>query len=190
MQQIKEYEVNSSTMFLTPVDYGSKIFTRIIEVEDEFLTPLKPIEVIKRSCDYYGVDYESRKKGTKLLIGYNRKIPIVIEPTNRIFFFPTTSPNSPECIWISFEHLHFKKCRRVGPHQTLISFWNKQSHLFPVSYGTIETQCVRTALLKTELLQRIERNKRVFYMSYVPKSSKASETTRKYGDEIFLDKKK
>ncbi|MCM2533738.1 competence protein ComK [Neobacillus pocheonensis] len=86
VKQIEEYEVNSCTMFLEPVEYGSKIYTRIIEVDDEFLSPFKPIEIIRNSCDYFGCDYESRKKGTRLLTGIKRKIPIVIEPTNRLFF--------------------------------------------------------------------------------------------------------
>jgi competence protein ComK len=176
--QIEEYEVNSCTMFLEPVKYGSKIYSQIFEVEDEYISPFTPLELIKKSCDYFGVDYESRKKGTRQLIGYNRKIPIAIEPANHIFFFPTTSPTRPECIWIAHEHV--EDYRRVGPHQTLIIFRNKQSRIFPVSFSTIESQMLRTALLKTKLLQRIEGNKKLFYLHPGRKPVTASETPRRY----------
>lgn len=180
-RQIEEYEVNSCTMFLKPVEYGSKIYSQVYELEDDFLSPFKPLEIVKKSCDYFGVDYESRKRGTKQLIGYSRKIPIVIEPTNRIFFFPTTSPDRPECIWISHEHV--ENYRRIAPHQTLITFQNKQSHLFSVSFSTIEGQMLRTAFLKTKLLQRIEGHERkLSYIMHRPKPVKASESLHGYGD--------
>jgi competence protein ComK len=184
-QQIEGYEVNSCTMFLEPVEYGSKIYSHAVEIEDDFLTPFKPLDIIKRSCEYFGSDYESRKRGTRQLIGYKRKVPIAIEPTNHIFFFPTHSPDSPECIWIAYDHV--ENYRRVSAQQTMVTFQNKQSRLFPVSYMTIEGQMLRTALLKTKLLQRIESNERkLFYLVHMPKSLKASESSRKYGEEFPL----
>jgi competence protein ComK len=178
-KKIEEYEINSCTMFLQPVEYGSKVYTHVFEVEDEFLSPFKPLEVVKKSCDYFGCDYESRKRGTRQLIGYTRKIPIVIEPTNHIFFFPTTSPIRSECIWIS--HDLVDNYRRIAPQQTLITFQNKQSHLFPVSFSTIEGQILRTSKLKTKLLQRIEQNERkLYYFHHKPMNMKALENSDDY----------
>ncbi|MBL4952346.1 competence protein ComK [Neobacillus sp. YIM B02564] len=184
LNRIEDYEINSCTLFILPVEYGSKLYSKVMEVDDEYLSPFKPLDLIKKNCNYFGVSYESRKKGTSLLIGYNRKIPIAIEPTNHLFFFPTTSPTRPECIWIA--HKHVENYRRLGPHQTLITFQNKQSHIFPVSFGTIETQMLRTALLETKLLQRIENNqKKSFYLLHGPKSSQASESSSLYREDIF-----
>ncbi|MDN3015136.1 competence protein ComK [Paenibacillus sp. BSR1-1] len=182
-QQIEEYEISSCTMFLKPVVYGSKIYSQIYEVEDCFLSPFKPLDIIKNSCDYFGVDYESRKRGTRKLTGYNRKNPIAIEPTNHIFFFPTASPSIPECIWLS--QAHIKDYRRSGANQTLITFHNKQSYLFPVSCSTIETQLLRTALLKSTILQRIElKGRKLTYLLHVPKTLQASESTHEYAGKF------
>ncbi|MDQ0198128.1 competence protein ComK [Neobacillus ginsengisoli] len=178
-KQIEEYEVNSCTMFLEPVEYGSKIYTRIIEVEDEFLAPFKPLDIIKNSCNYFGCDYESRKRGTKLLTGIKRKIPIVIEPTNSLFFFPTTSPNRQECIWIA--HDYVENYRRSDRHQTLIKFQNNKSYYFPVSYCTIDGQMGKTSSFKTKLMQRIEKNERkLFYLMNRQRIMNASENSRVY----------
>ncbi|MBI0579786.1 competence protein ComK [Neobacillus cucumis] len=182
--QIEEYEINSGTMFIRPVEYGSKIYSQIFEEEDEFLSPFKPLDIIKKSCDYFGCDYESRKKGTRQLIGITHKIPIAIEPSNRLYFFPTTSPTRSECIWIS--HDHVKEHRRISNQQTLITFRNKQAHLFPVPYSTIDNQLLRTSFLRTKLMQRIEFNERKsFYLMQKPVSMEASENTRKYGEDRF-----
>ena len=179
---IEEYEINTWTMFVEPVTYGGKIYSRAVELEDEFLSPFKPLDIIKKGCVYFGVDYESRKKGTRQLIGYSRKIPIVIEPTNHIYFFPTVSPLTPECIWISLEHV---ECyRRVSSKKTMIIFRNKESHVFPVPIGTIEGQMLRTSLLKTKLLQRIESNgRKLFYQPNGPQSLNALERSREYDAE-------
>ncbi|MCM3567812.1 competence protein ComK [Neobacillus mesonae] len=185
MKKIEDYEINSCTMAILPVEYGSKIYSKVIEIEDEYISPFKPIELIKKNCDYFGVSYESRKKGTSSLIGYTRKIPIAIEPANHLFFFPTTSPSRQECIWFSFEHI--EDYRRIGPHQTLILFKNHQSQQFSVSCSTIEGQILRTSLLKSKLLQRIENNKRKsYYILHDIKSLKASESVSGYEDTIFL----
>lgn len=188
VKQIEEYEVNSCTMFLEPVEYGSKIYTRIIEVDDEFLSPFKPIEIIRNSCAYFGYDYESRKKGTRLLTGIKRKIPIVIEPTNRLFFFPTTSPSRQECIWIA--HDHVENYHRADRQQTSITFQNKKTYHFPVSYCTIDGQMLRTGSFKIKLMQRIENNeKKWLYLLNRPKIMNASENSREYGRSFFLKDK-
>jgi competence protein ComK len=187
LKQIEEYEVNPFTMFIKPIAYGSKIYSEIFEVEDEFLSPFKPLDIIRNSCEYYGSDYEGRRNGTKLLVGYAHKIPIAIDPTNRIFFFPTTSPSRQECIWISHEHV--KDYERVNPQETLILFNNNQSFKFPVSCSSIISQLERTAYLRTKLMQRIEYNeKKSFYLLQRPKAMEASEDSYQYGKKKLKDK--
>lgn len=187
LKQIEEYEVNPFTMFIKPIVYGSKIYSEIFEVEDEFLSPFKPLDIIRNSCEYYGSDYEGRRNGTKQLVGYAHKIPIAIDPTNRIFFFPTTSPNRQECIWISHEHV--KDYERINPQETLIHFNNNRSFIFPVSCSSIISQLERTAYLRTKLMQRIEYNERKsFYLLQRPKAMEASENSFQYGKQKIKDK--
>jgi competence protein ComK len=185
--QIEEYEINSRTMFVEPVVYGGKIYSRAVELEDEFLSPFKPLDIIKKSCLYYGVDYESRKRGTRQLIGYSKKLSIIIEPTYHIYFFPTVSPQLAECIWIAFEHV---ECyQRVSAQKTMIIFRNKQSHIFPVSISTIEGQMLRTSFLKTKLMQRIESNrKKSFYRALEPQPVNALEGSLEYDANLKEDK--
>jgi competence protein ComK len=180
MKQIEEYEVNPFTMLIKPIAYGSKIYSQIVEVDDEFLSPFKPLDIIKNSCEYYGCDYEGRRNGTRQLVGYAHKIPIAIDPTNRIFFFPTASPDRQECIWISHEHV--ENHDRINLQETIILFKNKQSFKIPVSCRSIITQMERTAYLRTKLMQRIEYNERkAFYLVQRPKPMEASENSFEYG---------
>ena len=174
--------VNACTMYIKPAEYGNKVFSIIGEPEEEFLSPFKPLDLIKNSCAFYGVDYESRRKGTKLLIDYSRKLPIVIEPINNIYAFCTASPEEPNCVWFFLEHI--KDYQRASARQTLVIFHNDYSFTFPVSYSTFNNQMLRTSYLQTKLMQRAEFNKKkLFYLRNGPKSLKASESSEFYLEE-------
>nr|WP_257985076.1 competence protein ComK [Bacillus sp. T33-2] len=155
---IEEYEINPCTMLITPYVYGSKTYSQIFELEDEFLSPFKPIDIIKKSCEYFGSSYEGRKEGTKQLTGITHKVPIIIDPTNLIYFLPTTSPLNPKCYWVSHEHVLSHK--RLSPNSTQVTFRNKKTFVIPVSYNSFENQLLRTALLRTRLIQRLKETER------------------------------
>ncbi|MDP4103610.1 MAG: competence protein ComK [Bacillota bacterium] len=181
-RQIEEYEVNPYTMFIKPVIYGSKVYSEIYELEDEYLSPFKPLDIIKKSCEYFSSSFEGRKDGTKQLIGITHKVPIVIDPTNFIYFFPTTSPTRSECIWISHEHI--MDYHRIDSRQTRVIFQNKQSFILPVSRSSFSNQMLRTALLKTTLMQRSgQMERKSFYLMNRAKMIEASEPSREYGVE-------
>ncbi|MEK4148966.1 competence protein ComK [Robertmurraya sp. FSL W8-0741] len=55
---IEEYEINSSTAIVMPIEYGSKIFSKIYELEEETISPFKPFELVKESCYSFGSTYE------------------------------------------------------------------------------------------------------------------------------------
>lgn len=183
-KQTGDYIVNSCTMYIKPQEYGNRVYSLIGEVEEEILCPLKPFSIIQKGCAYYGVDYEGRRKGTRLLIDYSRKLPIVIEPINNIYTFCTASPENPKCIWFFAEHI--KDYRRVSARETMVIFRNNHSNIFPVSYNTFNTQMLRTSYLQMKLMQRVEFNKeKLILFLHGPKNSKASESS-----ELYLNKRK
>lgn len=180
---IEEYEINSSTMMILPITYGSKIYSQIWELEDEYLSPFKPFDIIKKSCIFFGSSYEGRKEATKHLTGITHKAPITIDSTNSIYFFPTTSANNAHCIWIAQEHIHLH--RRIDSTQTQLVFKNKRAVSIPISHNSFNNQILRTALLKTTLSRRIENmNRKDWYLITGRRNFKASERATIYsGDE-------
>ncbi|WP_249365259.1 competence protein ComK [Cytobacillus citreus] len=176
---IEEYEINPNTMIIMPVTYGSKIYSRIMEFEDELVSPFKPFDIIKKSCLFFGSSYEGRKEATKQLTGITHKAPITIDSTNFIYFFPTTSASNPQCIWISQEHIHFH--RPTDTANTNVIFKNKQSLTIPISYNSFNNQLLRTALLKTTLSSRIgESERKGWYFINGSRNINASERLGKY----------
>lgn len=150
---IEEYEVNPHTMVLKPIEYGAKTFTQIIEVNDVLISPFKPLEILKKSCEYFGSSYEGLKEGTKTLTGIVYKAPIIVNPQMSLFFFPTTSPAKHECTWIS--HAFVKEYEPLEDGSTNVHLQNQQTCIVPISYSSFKNQMRKTAELRIAYSQRI-----------------------------------
>ena len=150
---INEYEINAYTIMIKPKRIGDRVYSEILESEEEFISTLKPIEIIKNSCDYFGCQYDGRRGGTRSLTGYTHKAPIAIEPSSSSYFLPTTSPDKESCVW--FAQSHIASFKKKSPFETTITFRNKKSTEINVSYSSFENQLSRTSILKLTLDNRI-----------------------------------
>ncbi|WP_394235519.1 competence protein ComK [Niallia oryzisoli] len=147
----EEYQISRSTLAILPIEYGSKLYSQIYDLENDQFSPLKPLDLIKKGCRSFCSSYEGRKEGSRQLIGFTHKIPVTIDSTNMMYFFPTASPLSKRCAWVSHAHvLHYEKVDSIN---TLVYFRNKKTAIIPVSSYTFENQMLRTALLRTNLMQ-------------------------------------
>ena len=154
----EEYDINPLTMIIFPHPYGSKLFSQVIEFEDEYVVPRKPLDLIKRGCEYNLADYDARKKASRKLAGITHKSPVVVDPLNHIYFLPTISPVKAGCIWVSHEHV--LDHRRHDARSTRVLFRNKQTFILPVSYASFEHQLLKTSLLRTRTMQRLHENEK------------------------------
>ncbi len=150
---IEEYEVNPHTMILQPMEYGARTFTKIIEVDDVLVSPFKPFDILKKSCEFFGCSYEGRKEGTKKLTGIIYKAPIMVNPDMSIYLFPTSSPVKQECTWVS--HSHVRGYERSHNGTTKVFLHNNESCMVPISYSSFENQMLRTSDLRIAYTQRV-----------------------------------
>ena len=150
-----DYEINKDTLAIIP---KSEEECRILENELEYEIPMSVFNVIEHSCEYFGSTYDGRYVGTKNISGITHKSPIIIEDTNKIIFFPTTSPNKPECIWISLNNiLSYEKGKTKGTSKILFKNGNKLE--LNVSIGSLTNQILRSSRLKYLLEERQEKFK-------------------------------
>lgn len=145
--------ISSSTMALLPLQYGSRLYTKMKEYDGDFTIPLKPFTVVKESCRYYASSYQGRKEGTKTLIGVTHKAPIVIDPFQGIYLFPTASPARDDCIWISQGFVEDYQAAEYG--KTEVMFINGETLVLPVSLHTFRQQMYRTLILRDKIEQRM-----------------------------------
>lgn len=145
---VENYEINSSTLAIIPI---AKEISKVIEEDDVITVNKSTTEIIDDSCKYFGSSYLGRHEGTKNLIGINYKSPIVIEESNEIIFFPTSSPRFDNCYWISLKKI-LKYKKEAG--RTIVIFKNNLELPINISIGSLENQILRSTLLESVLRSR------------------------------------
>lgn len=140
------YEINMDTLFLKGVVNAlGEVSTLIIENDKEFGLKISPTEVIKYSCEFFGTTLEGRQKGSMNLLGIKHKVPIVVESSMELIFFPLCSPKIRECSWVCYNNIINYKRSASG---TDIIFRNGKKITVDVSYGMFENQYMRATRLK------------------------------------------
>lgn len=146
------------TMAILPHLGSGQCYSKVIEEDGEYIVKKRPIDIIERSCGYYGASLKGRKEGTKAIIGITHKAPIAVEPLNEIYVFPTASPNDEHCVWIS--HMHVMKYEPSHRERTIVYLKNNKTICLDVSYHSFVNQLYRTAQLRTKLSERMEARER------------------------------
>lgn len=145
-----KYEISKGTLAVLPNDNGSLV----LEDGDRYLVEQTPFSIMEDSCKYFGSTYEGRKNGAKEILGAEYKVPIVVEDSNNLIVFPTTSPLSSDCAWIALKRV--KKIERIDVNNTRIIFDNDKEVVVDSSYRSIENQLSRASRL--DLILRNHKN--------------------------------
>lgn len=145
---INSYEINKETLAIVPIGLDKSM---VYEYEKEFIVNKSSMEIIDFSCKFFGSSYTGRFEGTKYLVGYNYKAPIIIEETTQIIFFPTASPREATCAWISLRNI--KSHIKIG-NQTMIMFKNNKEILLDISVNSFENQILRSTKLWSIILEK------------------------------------
>ncbi len=147
-----KYEISKGTLAIVPNDEESSL---IYEDEDRYIIKQKPYEIMESSCLYFGSSYKGRKEGAREILGAEYKVPIIVDDSDNIIVFPTTSPLSHDCVWICLKHI--KKYERIDANNTKIIFDNNKEIIVPSSYRSIENQISRASRL--DYIMRIRKSK-------------------------------
>lgn len=144
---MKEYEINEDTLALISLNDKTKVF----EKNKIFTLNREVSQIMEDSCEYFGSSLSGRQKGTEKLIGVSYKAPIIIEESKNIIFFPTNSPRTKNCNWISLNNLerYYTKNKKM-----VLEFKNKQKIMLNISFGVIDNQILRATRLEAVLRGR------------------------------------
>ena len=146
-----KYEVSKGTLAIVP---NKKNDSLVYEDNERYLISQSPFEIMEESCKYFGSTYEGRKDGAKEILGAEYKVPIVVEDSNNLILFPTTSPLSSDCVWISLKRV--KKIEKLEAFTTKIIFDNNREIVVGCSYRSVENQLSRASRL--DLILRNHKN--------------------------------
>ena len=146
---IMKYEVNKGTLAVMPNDLESSL---VYEDDNRYIINEKAYKIMDDSCKCFGSTYEGRKNGSKEILGAEYKVPIIVEDSNNLIVFPTTSPFSDDCVWISLKRV--KNIFKIDSFNTKILFDNNVEIIVPCSFRSVENQLSRASRLDLILRNR------------------------------------
>ena len=146
-----KYEFSRGTLAILPNDNNGSL---VYEDDNRYVIDDTPFHIMEESCKYFGSTYEGRKNGARNILGAEYKVPIIVEDSNNLIVFPTTSPQAQDCVWISLNRV--KKIEKVDFNYTKVIFDNNTEILVDCSYRTMENQLSRASRL--DLILRNHKN--------------------------------
>lgn len=146
-----KYEINEGTLAVIALDNGK---CKVIEDNNEYVIDSNSFNVIDDSCKFFGSSYEGRREGAKSILNVSYKLPIIVENSKNLIFFPTSSPMSSDCSWISLKDV--KYVLQMEYNTSKIVFKNGEEVEVPVSRRIIDNQLLRASRLDLIMRNRNE----------------------------------
>lgn len=147
-----KYEISEGTLAIVPNERETSV---VYEDEERYIIDEVPFKIMEESCKYFGSTYNGRKESARSILGAEYKVPIIVEDTDNLIVFPTTSPAADDCVWVSLKRV--KSFEKIDGYNTKIIFDNNKEIIVPCSYRTIENQISRAARLDFIMRKRKSR---------------------------------
>ena len=147
--ELDDYQINIDTFVIIPI---GKSKSKVYEAGESFIVNKSSFKIIEDSCLYFGSRYDGRRYATKNLIGVDMKIPIIIEESRNIIFFPTSSCIRDNSIWVSYQNL--LKYSKFNDLVTTLYFKNSKGIQIGCKYNLIDNQVIRCIKLERILFDR------------------------------------
>ena len=151
---MNNYEINEDTYAIISEEIGK---TKIIEKDNEYTINEDAYKVMDESCKYYGSSYKGRIEASKELLNCSYKLPIIVEESSALIFFPIKSSLLQDCSWINVNCI--KNIEKIGS-KCNITLRNGKKLLLDISKLSLENQIYRSSKLESIIYKRIITKKR------------------------------
>lgn len=150
---MENYEINEDTYAVLAEHIGK---TKILEKDEEYIVNNDAYNIMDESCQYYGSSYKGRLKAAKSILECSYKLPILVEESSCLIFFPIKSSLSDDCCWINLNSV--KKIEKYGKGSKII-FVNNKELIVDTSKLSLDNQIYRSTKLESIIKKRINAKK-------------------------------
>lgn len=151
---MKNYEINEDTYAIIGEKFGR---TKVIEKEKQYEVVEDAYKIMDDNCKYYGSSYYGRVESSKSILNCSYKLPVIVEESSCMIFFPLKSTLLDDCTWINLNSI--KYIEKVGS-KSKITFINNEEMIFDISKLSLENQIYKSSKLETTMFKRINSIKR------------------------------
>lgn len=150
---MENYEINEDTYAVIAENTAK---SKIIEKEKEYSLDKDAYSIMDESCQYYGSSYNGRLKAAKKILDCSYKLPILVEESSCLIFFPIKSSLVDDCCWLNLNSI--KKIEKVE-EGAKITFINEKELIVDVSKLSLDNQIYRATRLESIIRKRISLKK-------------------------------
>ena len=147
------YEINEDTYAVISERFGK---TKIIEKDHEYDIEKDAYKIMDEGCKYYGSSYKGRLEASKEILDCSYKLPIIVEESSALIFFPIKSSLLDDCCWINLNSI---KSINKEENKTKLTFKNDKEITLDISKLSFENQIYRSSRLESIIIKRINTKK-------------------------------
>lgn len=146
---MNSYEINAETLLIIPFEEEK---SKVYEYDGEYIVNMVPLDIVKNSCLFFGCSFEGRKEAVKKILGIDMKVPILVEDSKSIIFFPVTNCIKENSIWVSYQNL--LKYSKKDKFSTILYFRDNRVFNIDEKYNLVDNQVIRCIKLEKLLVKR------------------------------------
>ncbi len=144
------YEINTETLAVLSIDNRT---SKVLEKDKEYFVSTSAYKVMDKSCQYFGSSYEGRIAGSKSILNASYKLPVIVEESKEIIFFPTNSAMVEHCSWLALNNI---KSYEKYNDKTKVIFNNDRELILDITYPSFDNQLLRANKLGYIFKKRIK----------------------------------
>ena len=142
-----EFILNDETIVFYPqYDQFGNLLTGVMEKHGTFVVDMPSTDLIDYNLKYYGSSLKGASDGTKMILGEISMKPIVMNEKLGLYWFPSKSPSSEDCVWFALHHI--KDYCSYGKKKTLVTFSNGSTIVVDISVTSFDKKVQRAYKLK------------------------------------------
>lgn len=149
---ILDYE---TVLFLPKYDDLGNLTTIVMQNGHPVNVDMSPTELIDFNLRYFGSSLRGAGDGSRMILGKISMYPIVINEKLDIYWFPSMSPSSPDCVWFAVHHIESYKS--IGKKQTQVLLSDNSTVIIDSSVYSFEKKIQRAYALKYKMEGRTNR---------------------------------
>lgn len=146
---IKGCELSSNTVLIRSIGPGE---SEVVNLTDSVILPYSSKTIVDKNCKLFGSSLHGRIESSKEWLGYDYKLPIIVDEIRNLVLFPTRSIDSPKNVWLSYNVIDDYTVKRDGVE---ILLKNGKTIKIKESFNVFESQYFRAA----KLYKKIEKIK-------------------------------
>lgn len=155
IKNMRNYVISKHTYILESKLNGENLHTIVHDHRGKFEVPITSLQIVKKSCEAYGSEYNaSLKQSRKLLEKFQKhKLPLVVgnDFGNPLILFPIFSPSAKHNMWILYNNVISIS---TSDSNVSVIMKNSQEVNLPINKPTLIQQIASSGILHKLIEQK------------------------------------